>query len=68
MIEYQVIGTCRSFKELPAGARALSVNGRDVVDTCEACGRPILEGQQSCSYPEGAVHKRCHPAQEVENG
>ena len=45
--------------EVPRGARVLAVNGRESMGTREACGKPVLGGQQYESYTDGIVHRVC---------
>lgn len=59
MIQFVLYGFCRNYDELPEGAAVVSVNGRDSLGECDACGKPILVGSLYVSYPEGMVHKRC---------
>lgn len=62
MIEYVLTGTCRSYAEVPRGARLLAVAGRDVVGSCVACGGPVLDGQDYDVYSgeeRELVHRRC---------
>ena len=60
MIEYAYEGQCKRYADVPRGARVIAVNGRDSIGTCEACGRPVLEGQQYDGYTDGIVHRVCH--------
>jgi hypothetical protein len=62
MIEWSIltIGNCRRLADVPKGAQILAVNGRYCIGRCEACSRPILEGQKYYYDSEGVTwHERC---------
>jgi hypothetical protein len=60
MIEWTLSGTSKRLLDVPKGARVYAVNGRDVVGTCEGCGRSIMEGTKYNADTEGIVwHKKC---------
>jgi hypothetical protein len=53
-------GKCRRLADVPKGARIEAINGREVWDYCEACARPILDGQEYHYDSEGMTwHVRC---------
>lgn len=52
-------GVCRSYADVPRGARIEAVNGRPVADVCETCGKPILDGQEYHLWADVATCKRC---------
>jgi hypothetical protein len=58
MIKYVVSGEVERMEDVPEGAQIISINDVDVIDTCEACGKPILESQEFWSDRDGiSVHK-----------
>lgn len=59
MIEYVQNGRCRSYSKVPPGARILSVNGRDVIAHCMACGKVILHGQKYHRWVDGETCMEC---------
>lgn len=66
-------GYCKSYVDIPLGATAVEVNGREVVGLCEECQKPILLGQLHTDYADGVVVcSRCEtptaPAPEGEDG
>lgn len=62
MIEYLIRGDCRSYAEVPKGAQVVTVNGREVLDLCEACGKPVLCDAEIVRTQDGVtLHRRCVP-------
>ena len=61
MIEYVIHGQCKSYKDVPEGAMVERVHGREVLDYCEACGKPIFcDDDTSVSDGDGVYfHGRC---------
>lgn len=60
MIEWHMSGECKTYDEVPNGAIVLRVGGRESMGTCEACGRPVLEGSAYNGYSDGIIeHKHC---------
>jgi len=57
MIEWTLnkSGTCRSYRDVPKGARVEAVNGRFVVGTCETCGKVVLEGHRYSTWADDIV-------------
>ena len=61
MILFVLEGQCRSFREVPAGARITYVNGREVVDLCEVCQQPVYYGKNCRPWSDCVTHKWCIP-------
>ena len=60
MIEWELTGQCRSYAEVPEGARITYVNGRSNFGSCEGCGKPVLDDQDFSYDEEGIVwHTVC---------
>ena len=62
MIEWQKTksGECQRLQDVPKGAEIIAINDRHVVDTCEACSMPILEGDKYVADFEGiCLCQRC---------
>jgi len=53
MIEYTLHGKCRSYSEVPKGAKIESVNGKKFVSFCESCKKPILKNQKYYLWADG---------------
>lgn len=62
MIEYLIRGACRSYADVPKGAQIVVVNGREVFDICEACGKPVLCDAEIVRTQDGVtLHPKCAP-------
>jgi len=65
VIEWQIVkmGACRSYAEVPEGAKIVAVNGADAWGRCEACGRAIIAHQRYAVCLDGElVHDECKSA------
>ena len=69
MIEWEKHGECKTYDDVPMGARIISVNGRHSIGMCEACGRPVLEGSGYNVYADGIMeHKHCPVRRDIPSG
>ena len=62
MIEWEKTeeGSCRSYREVPKGAKIFSVNGKESHGSCEVCGKPILSAENHFYDTDGLdFHKSC---------
>ena len=51
--EWIIRGFCSAEKDIPTGASVIFVNGKEVIDYCEGCGKRILDGDESYTESEG---------------
>lgn len=47
-------------KDLPKGARIVSIDGRAFVSWCESCGKPLFEGQRHISVEDANLCMSCY--------
>jgi len=60
MIDYVLEGKAKSYVDVPAGAKIVRVDGREVLGLCEVCGRPVFRGCNGYEWMDGPVtHERC---------
>ena len=64
-----ISGRCDFITDVPAGAEIITINGLEVIDKCESCGKLIALGDDSFSDDEGATlcHKCYGEANHAEN-
>jgi len=53
--EWTISGRCNSLADVPQAAKVIFVNGREVLDKCEQCGKLIVDGDISFTDDEGAT-------------
>jgi hypothetical protein len=61
MIEYQIHGKCKTLADVPEGATITSINGRDVIGSCESCGKHLYESSKGVTqWADGVLTcKKC---------
>ena len=64
MIEYVLNGECERVKDVPKDAVIVSVDGKMVEGQCEACGKPLCEGDDMKIWADGIV--TCKPECAIE--
>jgi hypothetical protein len=60
MIEYTIHGRCKRLADVPSGAMIHTVNDRNVIGICEACGWPVYEDTGYRSFEDGVIHGKCN--------
>ena len=59
-------GACRSYDEVPEGAKIDLVNGISIMGICENCGKPVLETQIFNEDEYGIIwHANCKKNQQA---